>query len=174
MIKKTNKPRDQALIASLFETGGRISEVLNLEKRHFRLEDDYIIVIGMMVEKRFKKIGEYKDKKGKVRWNTKISKAYRTFPILRSEPLSHILSDWIQERTKKLFRIGRIRAYQIITKIDPDVWCHWFRAQRASQLALEYGFSVHDLVEFFDWKTLSMAIHYSRMGWKGLAAKMVR
>jgi len=39
---------------------------------------------------------------------------------------------------------------------------------------LEYGFDVHDLIDFFSWKSLQTAIHYSRMGWKGLANKMKR
>lgn len=159
----------------MFETGGRISEVLSLEKRNFKLEKKYVIVIGMKVGKRFKKTGEYLDENNHVRWKTRLVKAYRTFPILRTEPLTEHLIAWINQCNEgKLFKIGRVRSYQIVTKINPDVWCHWFRSQRASQLALEYGFSVHDLVEFFNWKTLEMAIHYSRMGWKGLASKMHR
>lgn len=174
LVEKTDNTRDQALIAFLFETGGRVKEVLSLEKRHFRFEGNYIIVLAMPVIKRYEKIDKYQDEEGKTRWVTKRKEGYRTFPIHIKEPLVPYLTDWLEQKDKKLFRIGRVRVYQIITKLEPKIYPHWFRAQRASQLALEYGLTVHELVDFFNWKNLEIAIHYSRMGWKGLATKMVR
>jgi integrase len=173
-VNRCDRIRDKALISALFETGGRVSEVLSLEKKHFALDDpDYIVVKAMPIFKRYKKIGEYTDEQGRRRWKTTKTKGYRTFPIPRREPLVPYLLDYLDLcKSDRLFNISRVHAWRIITKINPDVFPHWFRAQRASQLAVEYGFDVHDLVDFFDWKSLPMALHYSRMGWKGLAAKM--
>ena len=123
--------------------------------------------------KRYKKIGEYVDEDGKTRWITKKTVSYRTFPIPLKEPLTPYITEWLDYiKNGQLFRISRIQVYRILRRIDQDIYPHWLRSQRASQLALEYGFNVHDLVEFFGWKDLRTALHYSRKGWKGLAAKM--
>ena len=51
--------------------------------------------------------------------------------------------------------ISQTRAYQIICSIGErlglDIWVHWFRSQRASQLSEEYGFDVERLNRFFGW-----------------------
>jgi len=50
--------RDKTLIATAFETGGRIQEVLLLKKENFEVLDDRLIVRDMLVVKRWEKIGE--------------------------------------------------------------------------------------------------------------------
>ncbi len=52
------------------------------------------------------------------------------------------------------------------------LWQHWIRAQRASQLRSEYGFTEADLMEFFGWLDYKTALHYSRLGYTNLAKKM--
>lgn len=47
--------RDKALVATAFETGGRILEVLGLRKSMFTIQSDRIIIRDMPVVKRFKK-----------------------------------------------------------------------------------------------------------------------
>ncbi len=175
LVKKCRLERNRALISALFETGGRVSEVLKLKKDNFIVQDPYIIVKAMPVMKRYKKIEEYIDKEGKKRWMTENKKATRTFPIHLKEPLCPFLLNYIEKNeTKMLFNISRIQAYRIIRGLDAEIFPHWFRAQRASQLALEYGFDIHDLIDFFNWKNVQTAAHYSHMGWKGLANKMRR
>lgn len=114
-------------------------------------------------------------------WLTKPFKEYRTFPINRKEPLIPGLLTYLDQLPgpdARLFRIKRSRAYDITTtigeKLNMHVPTHWFRAQRASQLAFEYGFNEHDLVEFFKWKNYQTAFHYASKGYKGLTQKMVR
>jgi hypothetical protein len=51
------------------------------------------------------------------------------------------------------------------------LWQHWFRAQRASQLRSEYGYTEADLMEFFGWLDYKTALHYSRLGASNLARK---
>ena len=50
--------RDKALIATAFETGGRIQEVLLLRKENFEVLDDRLVVRDMLVVKRWEKLGE--------------------------------------------------------------------------------------------------------------------
>lgn len=52
---KSLKRRDQALVATLFLTGGRVVEVLQLRKKHFSFGEKWIWVTGMDVVKRWKK-----------------------------------------------------------------------------------------------------------------------
>jgi site-specific recombinase XerD len=173
LVEKCKSNRNKALISALFETGGRISEVLELKKDDFFIQKPYVIVKAMIVLKRYKKIGEKIDSKGKRRWVTEKKPGRRTFPIHTKEPLSVFLIDYLKKiKSNQLFSLSRVQAYRIVRNLDDNIFPHWFRAQRASQLALEYGFSVHDLIDFFSWKSLQTAIHYSRMGWKGLASKM--
>jgi len=175
LIAKCECTRDKGLISALFETGGRVSEVLELKKANFVIQEPYIIVKAMPVLKRYEKVGERFDDEGKKRWVTRRKKGYRTFPIHTKEPLcSKLIDHVINLESEHLFRVGRVQVYRIVTGIDKNIFPHWFRAQRASQLAVEYGFDMHDLVDFFNWKSLGTAVHYSRMGWKGLATKMVR
>lgn len=175
LIKKCEQEKDRALISALFETGGRVSEVLMLKKDNFIVQEPYLVVKAMPVIKRYKKIQDYIDIKGRKRWKTEKKKATRTFPIHLKEPLCEFLLDYIKKlETDRLFNISRVQAYRIIRELDSNIFPHWFRAQRASQLALEYGFDIHDLIDFFNWKNIQIATHYSHMGWKGLANKMKR
>ena len=180
--------RDQALIAALFLTGGRVSEVVPLRKNNFSLqgEPDAIIVTDMPREKSFRKVGEYVEN-GKKRWITeKVEATRRDFPILKNEALVPILTSWLEETEDYLFtspakhrtHLTRVRAYQIVTDLGErcgeKIWPHWFRSQRASQLASEYGFELHALIDFFDWKDVETALTYSRLGAKRLTALMVK
>jgi hypothetical protein len=53
------------------------------------------------------------------------------------------------------------------------LWNHWFRSQRASQLAAEYDFKEADLMEWFGWLDYKTALHYSHLGYSKLAEKMI-
>jgi len=53
-----------------------------------------------------------------------------------------------------------------------NLWLHWFRSQRASQLVSDYGYEVIDLVDYFSWESYETALRYARKGWRGLANKM--
>lgn len=54
------------------------------------------------------------------------------------------------------------------------LWQHYFRSQRARQLKEEYDFSEAELMEFFGWLDLKTAIHYSAVGARKLASKMLK
>lgn len=54
------------------------------------------------------------------------------------------------------------------------LWQHYFRAQRASQLRSEYGFTEADLMEYFGWKDYTTALHYSRLGATQLGKKILK
>jgi len=212
----------RGLISALFETGGRISEVLALRRDNldFTLHPELLIIKQMILLKRFEKLkgdagtkrkwkcdghcskrwdqkpppGEYKLHKIKryAGWVTKPILDYRTFPIRRDEPLTKHFTSWLDHTRKSdnalLFPIGRTTAYLRIKDVGKklnmeipfsnihsgQIYLHWFRAQRACQLAFDYGFKKDDLEEFFSWKERreTMAMRYASLGWKGLARRM--
>jgi len=112
-------------------------------------------------------------------WKTKLKTAYRTFPFPKTEPLVPVLVESLKGIKKgKIFDFKYDVAYDDVVEIGKQLGTHipthWFRAQRASQLALEYGFGEHELIEWFLWRDYMTAFTYARKGYKGLAAKMVR
>jgi len=177
LVESTKSEFHQGLVATLFETGGRISEVLSLTKRNFdfNAHPELIIVRKMPILKRFQKVGERKDGK----WITVKVKEFRTFPILKREPLVPYMTKWVKLCPyNKLFPITRVTAYLIVKrlgkKLGVEIYPHWFRAQRACQLAEEYGFDVYSLREFFGWRSrkTDIAERYASLGWRGLARRM--
>ena len=191
---------EKALIATLFESGCRVSELLMLKKHNFLLDihPELIVVDGAPVLKKYKKVDEVPDPKRKSgkRWITQHVVKYRTFPIKRSEPLVEPMLDWMEKvRGEKLFPqfdkvknkrhkvlhiirgIGsRIKRERIpFTQVPPSkLWPHWFRDQRARQLSVDYGFTPIDLAGFFDWEMPQLGVvpHYTKPGWRQLARKM--
>jgi len=124
-------------------------------------------------------------------WLTKPIDDHRTFPIRFSEPLTKYLVSWcegVKDPLDVLFPIKRsaafVRIRNIGVELDKEIpFCtirstllygHWFRAERACQLAFDYGFDREDMNEFFQWKERrqSMAERYASLGWIGLARKM--
>jgi len=186
LVEAAEKPRDRAFLATLFETGGRVSETLALRRDNFDVitEEGVIVVKGMPLLKRFRKLSEYTDEDGVTRWETETLEATRRpFPILMAEPLAPIVVEWVEASEGLLFPsprrpgpLSRFWAYKLIKKISEETgvpcWPHWFRSQRASQLVADYGFEVIDLVDYFSWRKSDIALTYARRGWRGLASKM--
>ena len=174
----------KCFVAVLFETGGRVSEVLSLRKRDFADRGDYLEV-RLPVLKRYVKVDEVPDpgKPSGRRWVTEsIRDEFRTIPILKESPLLPYIEAYLRTLRDDdlLFPFTRQTAFNRLRRIGKQVdgnlelYPHWFRAQKASQLASEYGFSVYDLKEFFRWTNLSTPEMYASLGAKGLAMKMRR
>lgn len=124
-------------------------------------------------------------------WLTKTVLDHRTFPIRLDEPLTPYFLSWCEKVRGKndlLFPIKRSAAFVRVRNIgkelnmsiplanihSSEIYDHFFRAERASQLAFDYGFHRDDLDEFFGWKKRKpdMAEKYASLGWIGLARKM--
>jgi hypothetical protein len=200
LIRVFKFPPYQGFVAALFETGGRVSEVLELKREHFNLDlhPEVIVVERMPVLKRYEVIRKEPDpeKKKGFRWVTEKRSDYRFFPIKKGEPLVPYLLGWLETvSSNRLFGFDRFQALKmlrhagkILNKPIPftkhrdknrplnssEIFPHLFRAERASQLASEYGFDVYSLNQFFGWKPrkLQMAEKYASLDWKGLARRM--
>lgn len=159
---KTNKEhfftRDKALMALLYLTAGRISEVLYLKKSQFQmdLDPDFIIIKNMIVVKRKKK--------------------RKYLPIRDEVPLpkkgtlkkfTNLVIDYLNLVEKvdiKLFSFNRSRAWQIVNYVTGK-WCHFFRSQSESYYGKVFGniFALKDFVMVTDAKTLSQ---YVKTDWR--------
>lgn len=216
------RERDKGLIACLFETGGRIGEVVSLSKANFDFTPrQYCIVSGMLLEKRYEKTGSYIETleteptgahaklyepklldSGKQiwirkRWRTTITsdkvqrlRIRRPFPILKDERLYLIMEDYVKRlHSDLLFPSSRLRknktrfmtttnAWIILNRVQKltgiQIWNHWFRSQRASQLKNEYGFSSDDRKDWFNWISDPMAALYPKTSAKEMATKMLK
>jgi len=124
--------RNQAFISTLFLTGGRVSEVLALTSQNFevRQPQGIIIVRGMKLLKRYKKLSETVDSEGRKHWITKsLSKTRKSFPILIREPLTPILLEWLEQNESLLFPspyklrkpLSRSWAYKLIRRLDKRI-----------------------------------------------------
>ena len=118
------KTRDKALVALLYLLALRVSEALRLERKQFKIPDktgvkDRIIVRSIKLSKPRKKGTPRKHQFRDEGW----------LPLLGSRaPLSQLIVDYLQiMRSEKLFRFGRVRAWQIVTALVGDT-CHWLRA----------------------------------------------
>ncbi len=149
--------RDRALMALLFLTAGRISEVLSLRKEQFDFEADknFIVIRNMILVKRLK------TRKGKpVR--------HRTAPIRDEVPLplkgplskfTGLVEEYIsriKDPKEKLFEFKRHRAWQIINYVTGQ-WCHWFRSQAESyygRYVFNTPFALRDFVGVSDIESL--------------------
>ena len=192
-----NLSENPTLIQGIFLTGGRATEMLELQRGHFADMGSYYEVRGMPVFKKFIILSKTLDKEtGRRKYKTQPVMVRRTFPILKIEPLAKPFWDSIKDldREEKLFSWpGQDdqywQLYKIVAKIDPpysilapmdrmgrqkNLYPHWFRAQRACQLRVDYNLSLDRLVEFFKWKSLDMARLYAGVSSADMAYAMMQ
>lgn len=173
-----NGTRDEALVCTLFETGGRVSETVSarggvsgLRKENFLVKEDegLVAIVNQKMVKKYRKIASYKDEKtGKNRWTTEPVEDQRTYAFPIDEPLVERMLKYVENLSpgEFLFKITRVRAYQILTALDKNIWNHWFRSERAKQLAIEYGWTLDELLEFFKWENIKEARTYAGLGYR--------
>jgi integrase len=158
--------RDRCLMALLFLTAGRISEVLSLTEDQFDFDADrnFIIIRNMILVKRLT------TRKGKpVKHTTAPIRDEVALPL--SGPLSKftvLIEDYvdsISDPKAKLFNFGRRRAWQIVNYITGQ-WCHWFRSQAESyygKYVYTSAFALKDFVGVTDIESLGP---YVKTSWR--------
>jgi integrase len=90
----------------------------------------------------------------------------------------HVIRDLDNRLTPELRqKLGLDKPFVVDGKVVKDklhLWLHFFRSQRACCLVSEYGFQLHDLIDWFSWEHIQTAMDYAKKGWRGLAEKMLR
>lgn len=107
------------------------------------------------------------------KWKTKRLYLTRRIEIPLDEPLLKYVVDYIKNCDGILFNRKYDYYYQLCRKLNPlqenypkvpkHIFPHWWRSQRACQLAAEYGFTLHKLLDFFQWKDIRTAQIYANL-----------
>jgi len=186
-----NGERNAGFVAALFCTGGRVSETLALKPSMITIVKGcvpkLVLVTGMPLSKRYKKLGDFLDDRGHKRYKTEKINATRDFSFRVDEPLVKPMIHWVihalENRCEWLFPspytdkpLTRKWAYQLIGKVGVkakvEIWPHWFRSQRACCLSSEYELKESTLLEWFQWESWLTAKQYSKRGPLGMAKQM--
>jgi integrase len=97
LIKYAGDQRNETYVTKLIKTGGRAGEVLALTTDNFKVDKrrKILLVSGMKLEKRFKKVSQDPETK---RWITqKIEAIRKPFPIPLEEPLTKEMIDYLAD-----------------------------------------------------------------------------
>jgi integrase len=153
---------EKALVATLFLTGGRVSECLQLKKQHF--------APGVKRERKFLII--------KIRTLKKRRYKRRTVPVPLDDDLAGYVIDYLNnlETNDLLFPFSRTQAWRIIKrlskKIDLDLWVHLLRHLRLIELVAVKDFTDQQLVRITGWEDSRPAKEYIKLKWQDIADKM--
>ena len=160
IIRREKLPRNRALIAMLYLTGARISEVLQVKRGDIWAEEVFgkkFIVIKMRTLKK--------------RDRTE----HRNIPISveTDRDVLKYLIRWANENKSPealLFTIGRQWAWRIMNK--HGLFNHYWRHCRNTHLVTKRGFTDQELVKFNGWASANSASIYTHLNWKDIAKKL--
>lgn len=161
-------PEDSRLYFTLlFESGCRRTEAPKIRPEMIRYNDEAIVIRNVPVLKKGKRtirdaIIKRDDHnplaKELIRFKEECDTDYM-LPGLKPNTREKVANRHVSSKT----------VYNRISEIS-DLFPHALRAYRASMLVHERGFSVQQLVSWFEWKNADMAIHYTRT--RDIAAEM--
>jgi len=170
--------RNRALAAVLFLGGFRVSEVVGvpgqlpgLRAGQVRVVGDFIVLENVCVLKKWRYTDAYDEYGRRVRERV-LEYTTRAFPV--DEPLVPYFMDWVWTVRRsvidpekagelELFPVRRKHVWRIIRKYT-GFWPHFFRAERAIQLVVEYGWSDSQLRSFFKWTNVKTIATYASLG----------
>ena len=157
------------IFTTIFETGGRVSEVIELKPDMFVWNDEAIKVVGMIVKKHRKH--KRRDFLIKIEDNllakdliSFVSSCKTKFLFPKGEPFTgRIIFDQHTSTT---------RIYLKVLEISGDLWPHYLRAQRASFNVFVRKMNLFQLMDWFKWKGTDTPAHYINQTLEGMAKQM--
>ncbi len=151
LIEKCETDIERALVATLFLTGSRATEILTLTCKQFTERTKSILIEGVTVLKQKEAANSYRQV---LIWKTD-----------QNQFLVEHMMKWVEHIGEgKLFWFKYDKLYKIIINIDKTWYPHRFRAERASQLATKTGIkTILLLMKWFGWTSEKMPAHYAKM-----------
>ncbi len=168
---KAKNMRDSCLVALLFLSGRRIGEVLELKLKDFIIRTEEISFTTFN-EKTFRSYptGKYLIQRG-LKFYEVINPTFPTVgpsgealsPFILKHLESLTLEDYVFYHTdNKQQHIGRSMAYRILISLEPNIWLHWLRHERFTQLAKVYKDDPLPMHDFTFHKRFETTLGYIR------------
>ena len=166
MVNTIKATRDKALLAFLFLTGARISEIVrSIRKYDLNIEmhksEKFLVIYNVKCLKR---------KPGNI--------ATRNIPINieREKQFLKFVFAYTKELKPEeyLFKFSRQAAYNVVRKFRDELFPHYFRHLRLTDLTTLYGFNSAELRQFTGWTDDKPAAHYVHLNWRDTADKMLK
>ena len=165
------EPRDSCLVALLYLSGRRITEILGLKKKDFKIEDKRIS-FETFNEKVYRKkqtgaftilIGDRYYERIRPHWRTDIGTGKRLtiFVAKRLGSLSE-LDHLFNAYKHSNHPIGYQMAYKIVRFNFPDTWPHLYRHERFTEVAKAYRSDPVAMHRFTFHKRFESTLQYIR------------
>jgi len=179
LFKKCPSPEHEAIFLTLFHTGARVSEAIELKRDMCAWNEEAIYIFGAKVLKLkseelrdikipnnpdnplYLKFREYLDRGVKLDTGEYVKTVYL---LPAYEKLTHnLIPDWHTTRGTVHRKLG---------EVDPSLYPHQLRAWCAGHLVDVYDLNAFDLQSYFEWKSADTPSWYARTREKELEAKL--
>lgn len=161
ICQRATTTRDACLPSMLFLSGRRISEVVGLQKKDITINQDFMTINTFNLKafrstpnKEFTLLMREKYYSLIAIDISRTTEAYQKLGVFIEAHLQSLKeNEYVFERQRGTGHIGSGMAYLIVRSLDPDVWPHWFRHQRFTQV---YNVTKNYATDPFD---VVMALH---------------
>lgn len=158
MIGRAGNLRDKALLAFLYLTGARISEVVrSVRKGDFRYEEPFLLV----------KLKTLKNPR----------QPFRILGLSVNDPYTRIVMQYLREvkENDHLWPYSRQYVWKLLKKLGGrDVHPHVFRHTRLTHCVLIGDMNEFDLARFAGWSSPTPAMTYVHMKYRDILPKIER
>ena len=155
-------PEDSRKYATiLFETGCRISEVVQLKPDMFTWNEDAVVCWTAPLLKK----GEKATRRIYIKLDDRNPLGYALVEYLEACKTEYLMPG-LKRFTRAIepWRHVSVKTlYNRITELHPSFFPHILRGYRAGMLVTERNFSMRQLMAWFDWKSADMAAHYTKI-----------
>ena len=177
LVEGAKPLRNRALIALLYLSGARVSEIVKNKKKGYeglRMSQlqvwdheghQMVKLVGVPCLKRRKSLRK-RDIPINAQAEKELTKHLKAYLQVLSQRAS------LEDPDPILFPITRQRAWAII-KSNLDLWPHYFRHARNTVLVTEYGFGSHELKSYNGWTSTIPADSYVHLDVRHIANKLL-
>lgn len=156
MIDKSPTPEIRCMVALLYNYGMRVTEMIEIKIGDIRIKNDYLYIRTKTLKARAKVIPEKRTLK------RHLSNPFMNYILEHYNSVINSNQVWLFPSPYNIgSHITRKTVLNIVTRLDPTVWCHLFRHTRATIFGEENA-TESQLVAWFGWADSRPAQRYVR------------